>query len=92
MNDADADALAGSDWRAYAACRDMDVRFFVYEAGELTTERKATLQSICEPCPSTAQCRLYAVQVDAMGWWGGMSQRQRDKWAREQGLRGRDAT
>jgi WhiB family redox-sensing transcriptional regulator len=59
-----------SDWRTLAACRGKDRSLFFPGTGESNKVRAA--KAICAACPVKAECRAYAIRVEAVGVWGEM--------------------
>lgn len=65
-----------SEWRSLAACRDMPTALFYTDRGESVDEAKA----VCASCDVCAECLADACtpgQVERIGVWGGMSERER---------------
>ncbi len=61
-------------WMVASACRDRpDVTWFP-ERGESAAPAKAVCLS---ECPCQAACLAYAIETDAVGIWGGTSDRER---------------
>jgi WhiB family transcriptional regulator, redox-sensing transcriptional regulator len=78
------DTLA-SDWRADAACREIDIDVFF--AVDEASQREAI--AICEACPVRAECLEYAITArEQYGVWGGVREQDRKRLVRS---RRRDA-
>jgi len=76
-----------SNWRDEAECLKHPDLNWVYEATELTKQLRTELGAVCQKCPVILDCRMFALKYDTVGWWGNMTQRERDKWARQVGIR-----
>ncbi|WP_245617695.1 WhiB family transcriptional regulator [Nitriliruptor alkaliphilus] len=77
------DALA--DWRADAACREIDVEVFF--AIDEAAQREAI--AVCETCPVRQECLEHAVaNREQYGVWGGLREQDRKRLVR---ARRRDA-
>lgn len=64
------------DWKADAACRDVDPELFFPQRGESTAEAKA----VCRRCDVQAECLAYALtNNEHFGIWGGKSERERHR-------------
>ncbi|WP_435829279.1 WhiB family transcriptional regulator [Pseudonocardia alni] len=67
------------DWRARAACRDVDPELFfptaVNGAALVAAERRAL--SVCRVCPVLAACRSWAIVEQPHGIAGGMTEDER---------------
>lgn len=67
------------DWRAGAACRDVDPELFfptaVNGAALVAAERRAL--SVCRACPVVADCRSWAVVEQPHGIAGGLTEDER---------------
>lgn len=61
-------------------CTGMDPEFF-YEQRHWLMARRT-----CEGCPIREHCLQVAVARDEDGIWGGMTKKQRQRWAAQQGL------
>ncbi len=67
-------------WVVFSACRDKDADLFFPETA--TQERRAL--AICATCPVQTECLEYALEADVRyGVWGGMSEKQRRRLARQ---------
>lgn len=76
---------ASNDWRADAACKDVDLDLFftIDEA----SQREAV--AICETCPVRSSCLDHAIAArEQYGVWGGVREQDRKRLARS---RRRDA-
>lgn len=86
------------DWQMRAACRDQDTATFFHpdrERGPAHARRERRAKQVCAECPVRAQCRAHALSVrEPYGVWGGLSESERLKILRADGLhrrhRGRD--
>lgn len=73
------------EWQEDALCAQTDPEAFFPEKGGSTRDAK----KVCAECPVAQQCLDYALDNDErFGIWGGMSERERRKIARER--RGED--
>ena len=67
-------------WMALAACAGMDPNLFFpdrYDDKDWTAIKK-----LCAGCPVKDECRDYAVRHhEGAGWWGGMSPKDRRRYA-----------
>ena len=78
-------AEAPTDWRAAAACREVDVEVFF--AIDEASQREAI--AICEGCPVRRECLEHAVaNREQYGVWGGLREQDRKRLVRS---RRRDA-
>jgi WhiB family transcriptional regulator, redox-sensing transcriptional regulator len=71
---------AGTDWRNYAACRDVDPDLFF----PLGTSGASLLQiddakQICRTCPVCGPCLRWALESGDAGVWGGTTEDERRK-------------
>jgi WhiB family transcriptional regulator, redox-sensing transcriptional regulator len=74
-----------ADWRAAAACREVDIEVFF--AVDEASQREAV--AICESCPVRAACLEHAVTArEQYGVWGGVREQDRKRLVR---ARRRDA-
>jgi WhiB family redox-sensing transcriptional regulator len=69
---------ADTDWRNYAACRDVDPDLFF----PLGTSGSSLLQieearQICRTCPVSAPCLEWALDSGHAGVWGGTTEDER---------------
>lgn len=68
------------DWRALGACRGKDPTLWYPSRGESCSEAKA----ICHECPVELSCREYALDnLETIGIWGGLSERERKRIRRD---------
>src|SRR5205809_6013173 len=78
----------GTDWRNYAACRDVDPDLFF----PLGTSGASLLQideakQICQMCPVCGPCLRWASDIVAAGVRGGTTEEERRKRRRRRALR-----
>jgi WhiB family transcriptional regulator, redox-sensing transcriptional regulator len=70
-------------WRAQAQCRDLDPNIFFPYAGQFREIERA--KAICNGCPVRQECLDYANTTrQRIGVWGGMTDRERRRYRREQ--------
>ncbi len=64
-------------WMARANCvgMDTDTHFFPERGGVVTKEARLA----CSDCPVAAECLQYARDNDLLGFWGGLTENQRQK-------------
>lgn len=56
-----------------AACQGYDTNeFFVPQVSDVVRE-------LCDACPIRSECLEYAIETEAVGWWGGTSWRARQR-------------
>ena len=72
---------ARTGWEDHAKCYGEDTNVFVYANDEPGKKARAKLEKICQGCPVMITCRLEAIRQHELGWWGGMSERERMAWA-----------
>lgn len=79
------------DWRARAACRDMDGELFfpTAEAGQERERAEAAAKRVCAGCPVRAQCLAWALEVLPFGVAGGLGEAERAALRRTGGRAGR---
>ena len=71
-------------WFENASCRGMDPDIFYGDTRAQTREAK----KVCAGCPGQDACLSWAVDTfQEFGVWGGMTSRQRSKWAAGSGRR-----
>ena len=70
---------ADRDWRARAACRDVDPELFqpCTEAGPLHEAQVAAAKAVCAGCPVRALCLEFALAVLPCGVAGGLTATER---------------
>jgi WhiB family transcriptional regulator, redox-sensing transcriptional regulator len=74
-----------SPWRENALCARISPEPFFPEK----SDRGATAKQICHQCPVRGECLEQAVRDnERYGIWGGMSRRERERYAEKHGLRG----
>ena len=67
----------GTDWRNYAACRDVDPDlFFPLGTSGASLPQIEKARQICRACPVSAPCR-WALDIGDAGGWGGTTQDER---------------
>lgn len=68
-----------SDWRARAACRDVDPELFFPAAntGPAWAAQVAAAKAVCRRCPVVEQCRSFAFDGLRYGVAGGMTEQER---------------
>ena len=72
-------ALFDDDWRAAAACRDMETDIFFPESDEEAGPAKA----VCARCPVIEPCLSFALaNRQEQGVWGGMTETERRRLRR----------
>jgi WhiB family redox-sensing transcriptional regulator len=59
-----------------AGCRGVDPNVFFPDDGDADAEDAA--RAVCMHCPVKASCREYALENRVEGFWGGMTERERD--------------
>lgn len=70
-------------WLDQAACLGMSPHLFFRPGGGDHTEAK----EVCRDCPVAEECLHYAIAAgETHGVWGGMTPRERSRWAARQGL------
>lgn len=62
------------DWYESAACHGMDTERFFPMNDNLPDQE---IIDTCRDCPVRADCLQHAVDIDAQGYWGGTTRRQR---------------
>lgn len=71
--------IGEENWRDDAACRGLDPAKWYPHTGE----RNDVAKAICAGCPVRAECLEFAIAArEDFGIWGGMSERERRKLAR----------
>ncbi|MEX1178864.1 MAG: WhiB family transcriptional regulator [Nitriliruptor sp.] len=74
-----------ADWRADAACRELDIEIFF--AVDEASQREAI--AVCETCPVRSSCLEHAIaNREHYGVWGGVREQDRKRLVR---ARRRDA-
>lgn len=67
------------EWRKDAACRGKPTTVLFFPAGP----EYEVVPDLCHVCPVRQECLDYAVVTkQAQGVWGGMTSKERRKWAR----------
>lgn len=68
-------------WRAWSACRGMDVEIFFPDI--LTERTAAPAKVICGNCPVRQPCLDYAVSITTcQGIWAGTTEKERERLRR----------
>lgn len=67
-----------------ALCSQTDAQLFFPEKGQ--SDQAKTARRICNACPLIEPCREYALTVAVYGFWGGTSERERQKIRRVRGI------
>ncbi|MGH3248142.1 MAG: WhiB family transcriptional regulator [Trebonia sp.] len=69
---------ADTDWRNYAACRDVDPDLFfpLGTAGASLTQIEEAKQ-VCRTCPVSRACLRWALDSGDAGIWGGTTENER---------------
>ena len=83
------DCDARPDWRASAACRDVDPELF-FPGDDLRSARVQvkTAKLICRGCPVNAVCLSWALASgQEAGIWGGLTEDERRRLHRARGFR-----
>lgn len=75
-------------WQEHAACRGLDTGLFFSgenprENAAAEAKKRERAREICAGCPVRVQCLEYAVLWDCVGIWGGMTTKERAKYAKE---------
>ncbi len=69
---------AEMDWRAYAACRDVDPDlFFPLGTTDASLPQIEAAKQICRTCPVSAPCLRWALESGDDGVWGGTTEDER---------------
>lgn len=75
------------EWHLRAACRGADHTIFFPKPGHGTHVNTQRAKAICQACPVRVECHDYAVEnYLTYGIWGGLSERDRRRDRKEQGL------
>jgi len=68
----------GTDWRNYAACRDVDPDlFFPLGTSGASLIQIEEAKQICRTCPVSAPCLRWALDSGDAGVWGGTTEDER---------------
>lgn len=75
--------IEGTDWRNYAACRDVDPELF-FPIGTTGTSllQIDEAKQICRTCSVRGPCLRWASHIGAAGIWGGTTEEERRKHRR----------
>ena len=68
------------DWRTRAACCGTpgpDLFFPLDTTGGPAARQVAAAKAVCARCPVLAECRSWAINHEAYGIWGGLTEHQR---------------
>jgi hypothetical protein len=63
-----------------------EVFFLEEDAKSRGSNRERMLRDLCHRCPMLDPCAGYALRVRVTGWWGGMSEIERDRVRRDRGI------
>lgn len=72
-------STAGASWATRAACRDMDTDLFFPPGPDSPPDPDAV--AACASCPMRSQCLEFALshpQMAKHGYWGGMTESERE--------------
>ena len=73
----------GTDWRDYAACRDVDPDlFFPTATSDVSSLQIDQAKKICRTCPVSRPCLRCALDSSASGVWGGTTEDERQNHRR----------
>jgi WhiB family redox-sensing transcriptional regulator len=72
-------AIAGRDWRTFAACRGMNPELFYPTRGDMATV--AAAKAVCERCPVARPCKEDGFR-EHLGIRAGLSEKQRRRLRR----------
>ena len=76
---------AGTDWRNYAACRDVDPDlFFPLGTVGASVAQIEQAKQICRTCPVSRPCLHWALENGDAGVWGGTTEDERRRKAGRQ--------
>lgn len=72
-------------WADLGACAGMDPELFhpVDDGGDAVSERAS---AACRRCPVIAECRDWALHHEAVGYWGGLTEKARRRLRRILGI------
>jgi WhiB family redox-sensing transcriptional regulator len=80
--------IEGTDWRNYAACRDVDPElFFPIGTAGVSLLQIDEAKQICRTCPVCEACLRWASHIGAAGIWGGTTEEERRKHRRRRASR-----
>jgi WhiB family redox-sensing transcriptional regulator len=69
---------AGSDWRNYAACHDVDPDlFFPLGTSDAALPQVDEAKQVCRTCPVCGPCLRWALDHGVAGVWGGTTEEER---------------
>jgi WhiB family transcriptional regulator, redox-sensing transcriptional regulator len=78
-----------TDWRDYAACRDVDPDlFFPLGTSGASLPQIEEAKQICRTCPVCGPCLRWALQSGDAGVWGGTTEDERRTHRQLRALRG----
>ncbi|GAA3154187.1 WhiB family transcriptional regulator [Streptomyces rectiviolaceus] len=70
--------IAGSDWRKYAGCRQVDPELFFPGKGPAGAAQARDAKQVCSLCPVAVRCLQWALtNRQDSGVWGGMTESDR---------------
>lgn len=72
-------------------CTTVGVDQFVGDGDVIRISQVRELRKVCSGCPMQEPCLEYALHVKVVGFWGGMTDRERDKERRARGIKARRA-
>jgi WhiB family transcriptional regulator, redox-sensing transcriptional regulator len=70
--------LRAPEWFRDAACRGQPISVFFPRPGE-PGEPYSDAKQLCDRCPVRSECLAYALETNAVGFWGGTSRYQREQ-------------
>ena len=78
---------AGTDWRDYAACRDVDPDlFFPLGTAGASSPQIEQAKQVCGMCPVSKTCLRWALDHGDAGVWGGTTDEERRRHRRSRAL------
>lgn len=74
------------DWRERAACLGVDAEIFfpVNTAGPIAAADLRAAKAVCARCPVRRQCLSWAMSMNVVGIWGGLSEHERRRLRRKE--------
>jgi WhiB family redox-sensing transcriptional regulator len=71
-------------WMELANCRNVETATFYPEKHESALIQKMkTARQVCGECDVRKECLDYALEYEPLGFWGGMSEKDRKAYRRE---------